>query len=115
MGVAVVDRRGEMRMAQLTFGVWDAFGAYEVGRFPTHADIYEQHIREVQLAEELGYRYYFIIEHQNSPVGQITSPSVKIFEMLFDRAFPASNEQIEMALDDKETEEIWQALEEPGE
>ena len=63
-------------MAQLAFGVWDAFGAYEVARFPTHADIYEQHIREVQLAEELGYRYYFIIEHQNSPVGQITSPSV---------------------------------------
>ena len=38
--------------------------------------MYEQHIREVQLAEELGYQYYFIIEHQNSHVGQITAPSV---------------------------------------
>jgi alkanesulfonate monooxygenase SsuD/methylene tetrahydromethanopterin reductase-like flavin-dependent oxidoreductase (luciferase family) len=63
-------------MSTITFGVWDAFGAYEVSRFPVQADIYEQHIREVQLAEELGYRYYFIIEHQNSPVGQITAPSV---------------------------------------
>jgi alkanesulfonate monooxygenase SsuD/methylene tetrahydromethanopterin reductase-like flavin-dependent oxidoreductase (luciferase family) len=63
-------------MSTLAFGIWDAFGAYEVANFPRQADIYEQHIREVQLAEELGYRYYFIIEHQNSPVGQITAPSV---------------------------------------
>lgn len=63
-------------MSKIAFGVWDAFGAYEVARSPVHADIYEQHIREVQLAEELGYRYYFIIEHQNSLVGQITAPSV---------------------------------------
>jgi len=40
------------------------------------ADIYEQHIREVQLAESLRYSSYFIIEHQNSHVGQITAPSV---------------------------------------
>jgi alkanesulfonate monooxygenase SsuD/methylene tetrahydromethanopterin reductase-like flavin-dependent oxidoreductase (luciferase family) len=63
-------------MSTFAFGVWDAFGAYEVPRFPMQADLYEQHIREVQLAEELGHRYYFIIEHQNSPVGQITAPSV---------------------------------------
>ncbi len=63
-------------MSQIAFGIWDAFGAYEVARAPVSADIYEQHIGEVQLAEGLGYRYYFIIEHQNSPVGQITAPSV---------------------------------------
>jgi alkanesulfonate monooxygenase SsuD/methylene tetrahydromethanopterin reductase-like flavin-dependent oxidoreductase (luciferase family) len=45
------------------------------------ADVYEQHLREAQLAEELGYQYYFTIEHHPSPsgkdhVGQITSPSV---------------------------------------
>jgi hypothetical protein len=48
-------------MSTIAFGVWDAFGAYEVASFPVQADIYEQHIREVQLAEALGYRYYFII------------------------------------------------------
>ncbi|MBI3326648.1 MAG: LLM class flavin-dependent oxidoreductase, partial [Nitrospinae bacterium] len=63
-------------MSTIAFGVWDAFGAYEVARSPVYADIYAQHIREVQLAEALGYRYYFIIEHQNSLVGQITAPSV---------------------------------------
>ena len=47
-------------MSTIAFGVWDAFGAYEVASFPVQADIYEQHIREVQLAEALGYRYYFI-------------------------------------------------------
>jgi len=67
-------------MSTLAFGIRDAFGAYEVASFPVQADIYEQHIREVQQAEELGYRYDFIIEHQiehqNSPVGQNTAPSV---------------------------------------
>ena len=63
-------------MAKLEFGVWDAFRIYEIAEFPTVADAYEQHIREAQLAEKLGYRYYFTIEHQNSHVGQITAPSV---------------------------------------
>ena len=61
-------------MSTLAFGVWDAFGAYEAARSPVHADIYEQHIREVQLAEALGYRYYFIIEHQNSPWARSPPP-----------------------------------------
>jgi alkanesulfonate monooxygenase SsuD/methylene tetrahydromethanopterin reductase-like flavin-dependent oxidoreductase (luciferase family) len=71
-------------MSTIAFGVSDAFGAYEVARSPVHADIYEQHLREVRLAEELGYRYYFIIEHQNSPVGQITSPSVYLSAVVRD-------------------------------
>src|SRR5205823_5263156 len=58
------------------FGLWDSFGVYEMSRSTMAADIYEQHIREVQLAELLGYSSYFIIEHQNSHVGQITAPSV---------------------------------------
>src|SRR5262249_40143397 len=33
-------------------------------------------IREVQLAESLGYSSYFIIEHQNSHVGQTPAPSM---------------------------------------
>ena len=63
-------------MTKLDFGLWDSFGAHEMSRSTVAADIYEQHIREVQLAEELGYTSYFIIEHQNSHVGQITAPSV---------------------------------------
>jgi alkanesulfonate monooxygenase SsuD/methylene tetrahydromethanopterin reductase-like flavin-dependent oxidoreductase (luciferase family) len=43
---------------------------------PVAADVYDQHIREAQLAEAPGYGYYFTIEHQNSHVAQITAPSV---------------------------------------
>jgi alkanesulfonate monooxygenase SsuD/methylene tetrahydromethanopterin reductase-like flavin-dependent oxidoreductase (luciferase family) len=63
-------------MGKLAFGLWDSFGVHEMSRSAAAADIYEQHIREVQLAESLGYSSYFIIEHQNSHVGQITAPSV---------------------------------------
>ncbi|MFQ6028601.1 MAG: LLM class flavin-dependent oxidoreductase, partial [Dehalococcoidia bacterium] len=63
-------------MGKLEFGLWDSFGAHEMARSPVAANIYEQHIEEVKLAESLGYHSYFIIEHQNSHVGQITSPSV---------------------------------------
>ena len=61
-------------MGKLEFGTYDNFAVYEMQTSPVAADVYEQHIREVQLAEELGYSYYFIIEHQNSDVGQITAP-----------------------------------------
>jgi alkanesulfonate monooxygenase SsuD/methylene tetrahydromethanopterin reductase-like flavin-dependent oxidoreductase (luciferase family) len=63
-------------MGQLEFGVWDGFAAHEMALSPVAADVYEQHLQEAQLAEELGYHYYFTIEHQNSHVGQITAPSV---------------------------------------
>ncbi len=63
-------------MAKLEFGLWDAFGAEVVSRFPVAADAYAEHISEAKLAEELGYGYYFIIEHQNSAVGQISAPNV---------------------------------------
>jgi alkanesulfonate monooxygenase SsuD/methylene tetrahydromethanopterin reductase-like flavin-dependent oxidoreductase (luciferase family) len=63
-------------MAQPEFGTYDNFAVYEMATAPVAADVYERHIREVQMAEDLGYKYYFIIEHQNSHVGQITAPSV---------------------------------------
>jgi len=63
-------------MATLEFAIWDAFGAREMASAPVAADVYEQHIREAQLAEALGYGSYFTIEHQNSHIGQITAPSV---------------------------------------
>ena len=63
-------------MGALEFGTYDNFAAYEMKGSAVAADVYEQHIKEVQEAEELGYKYYFIIEHQNSDVGQLTAPSV---------------------------------------
>src|SRR6266511_942209 len=63
-------------MGTLEFAVWDGFGAHEMATSPMAADVYAQHIREAQLDEELGYGSYYIIEHQNSLVGQITAPSV---------------------------------------
>ncbi len=65
-----------MSVAKLEFAIWDGFGAYEMATLPVAADVYEKHIREAQLAEQLGYQSYYIIEHQNSHVGQITAPSV---------------------------------------
>jgi alkanesulfonate monooxygenase SsuD/methylene tetrahydromethanopterin reductase-like flavin-dependent oxidoreductase (luciferase family) len=62
-------------MGKLDFALWDSFPVYEMAR-ARPAEIYEEHIREAQLAEELGYQSYYIIEHQNSHVGQITSPTV---------------------------------------
>jgi alkanesulfonate monooxygenase SsuD/methylene tetrahydromethanopterin reductase-like flavin-dependent oxidoreductase (luciferase family) len=63
-------------MGNLEFALWDGFGINDMAQSETAADIYDQHLREAQLAEELGYQSYYIIEHQNSHVGQITAPSV---------------------------------------
>ena len=63
-------------MGNLEFALWDGFGINDMAQSATAADIYDQHLMEVQLAEELGYQSYYIIEHQNSHVGQITAPSV---------------------------------------
>jgi alkanesulfonate monooxygenase SsuD/methylene tetrahydromethanopterin reductase-like flavin-dependent oxidoreductase (luciferase family) len=62
-------------VGKLEFAVWDGFGAYEVATSEVTADVYDRHIQEAQLAEELGYQSYYIIEHQNS-FGSITAPSV---------------------------------------
>jgi len=63
-------------MGTLAFGIFDSFGPFEMAEFPTVAEVYEAHIREAQEAEQLGYRYYFFIEHQNSPVCSVTAPTV---------------------------------------
>ncbi|MBI3329882.1 MAG: LLM class flavin-dependent oxidoreductase [Nitrospinae bacterium] len=62
-------------MAKLEFALWDGFGAYELATSSVDADVYDRHIQEAQLAEELGYQSYYTIEHQNS-FGSITAPSV---------------------------------------
>lgn len=62
-------------MARLDFALWDSMGYHEMQQGST-AELYDHHIRLAQEAEQLGFHSYFTIEHQNSDVGQITSPSV---------------------------------------
>ena len=40
------------------------------------ADVYDEHIRLAQQLDRQGWHSYFVIEHQNSPVGRITAPTV---------------------------------------
>lgn len=61
-------------MAKLEFGIFDGFSEPEMANQP--CDVYEQHIRNAQTAERLGFRYYFFIEHQNAPFAYISAPSV---------------------------------------
>ena len=63
-------------MSKLEFGIFDSFGPFEMAEFPAAADVYEAHIQEAQAAEQLGYRYYFFIEHQNSPTCYVTAPNI---------------------------------------
>ncbi len=63
-------------MSQLDFAFWSAVGGYADTQGPI-ADIYDDHIRQAQRLEELGWHSYYVIEHQNSPmIGRITSPTV---------------------------------------
>src|SRR2546428_7134260 len=63
-------------MSTLEFGIFDSFSPFEMEEFPTVVDVYEAHIREAQEAEQLGYRYYFFIEHQNSPVCALSASNI---------------------------------------
>src|SRR6266508_3660508 len=62
-------------MAKLQFALWDGVGGY-AEQDANMADVYDEHIRMAQRLEELGWHSYFVIEHQNSPVGRITAPTV---------------------------------------
>jgi len=62
-------------MAKLDFALWDAVGGYSERR-QVMADVYDEHIRLAQEIEQDGWHSYFVIEHQNSPLGRITAPSV---------------------------------------
>jgi alkanesulfonate monooxygenase SsuD/methylene tetrahydromethanopterin reductase-like flavin-dependent oxidoreductase (luciferase family) len=65
-------------MATLEFGAWGSVKHYDIesNYGGVAADAYEEHIRQARLMDELGYKYYWIIEHQASYVGAITSPTV---------------------------------------
>ena len=62
-------------MPKIDFALWDAVGGYS-SRDADMADVYDEHIRLAQQLERDGWHSYFVIEHQNSPLGRITSPNV---------------------------------------
>ncbi len=62
-------------MTKIDIGFWDAVGGYQEAP-DRMADVYDAHIRLAQRLDEEGWHSYFVIEHQNSPVGRITAPSV---------------------------------------
>ncbi len=62
-------------MAKMDFAFWDAVGGYSE-KYETMADRYDDHIKLAEEVERLGWHSYFVIEHQNSPVGRITAPTV---------------------------------------
>ena len=63
-------------MAQLEFAASEEGVLNFFDDVPEAVDRYESLIREVQLEEEVGFKYHFIIEHQNVFFGQIQSPMV---------------------------------------
>ncbi|MCH7654919.1 MAG: LLM class flavin-dependent oxidoreductase [Chloroflexi bacterium] len=65
-------------MTTLEFGAWAALRPViiEERHGGVAAEAYDADIREARLLDELGYQYYWIIEHQASYVGAITTPSV---------------------------------------
>jgi alkanesulfonate monooxygenase SsuD/methylene tetrahydromethanopterin reductase-like flavin-dependent oxidoreductase (luciferase family) len=63
-------------MRQLEIGLYDVFTQAAMAAAPQPADVYDQHIRTAQEAEQLGYKYYFSIEHQTSSISYLSSPSV---------------------------------------
>src|ERR671938_1384293 len=61
-------------MAALEFGIFDAFPRERPDE--TAAELYDRHIERAQLAERVGFGYYFFIEHQNAPFADISAPNV---------------------------------------
>jgi alkanesulfonate monooxygenase SsuD/methylene tetrahydromethanopterin reductase-like flavin-dependent oxidoreductase (luciferase family) len=57
----------------LELGLFDTFGEAPPDDLTS---AYDQHIADAALAEQLGYKYYFFIEHQNARFPVITSPCV---------------------------------------
>jgi hypothetical protein len=48
-------------MGNLELGLYDVFTQAAMAQAPTAADVYDEHIRTAQEAEQLGYKYYFSI------------------------------------------------------
>ena len=63
-------------MAKLEIGLYDVLDQVQMESHPLAADMYDEHIRGAQEAEQMGYKYYFSIEHQTSAVSFLSSPNV---------------------------------------
>jgi Coenzyme F420-dependent N5,N10-methylene tetrahydromethanopterin reductase and related flavin-dependent oxidoreductases len=44
----------------------------------THVDLYRQQVREIEIAEELGFQHFWLYEHHVSPSGPMPSPNLLI-------------------------------------
>jgi alkanesulfonate monooxygenase SsuD/methylene tetrahydromethanopterin reductase-like flavin-dependent oxidoreductase (luciferase family) len=60
----------------LEFGVFDPTAIIDAEDPLVTAQAYEDHLGDAQLAERLGYAYFFFIEHQNAGFPCISSPTV---------------------------------------
>ena len=60
----------------MEIGLYDVLDQAQMESHSVAADVYDEHIRGAQEAEQMGYRYYFSIEHQTSDVSFLSAPSV---------------------------------------
>ena len=63
-------------MSKLQFGTYDLFQGNVIEAGPEPVDYYDQHTKEVRLAESLGFDNNFVIEHQGNNNGQCSAPFV---------------------------------------
>jgi alkanesulfonate monooxygenase SsuD/methylene tetrahydromethanopterin reductase-like flavin-dependent oxidoreductase (luciferase family) len=68
-------------MGKLEIGLYDVFTQATMAQAPTAADVYDEHIRTAQEAEQLGYKYYFSIEHQTSTISYLSAPNVYLMAL----------------------------------
>lgn len=61
-------------MTKIDFALWDGLGAYSSSDVNIHG-LYEDHLALAREIDEAGWHSYFVIEHQNAPIGRITSPA----------------------------------------
>ena len=44
----------------------------------THVELFRQQVREIEIAEELGFDHFWLYEHHVSPSGPMPSPNLLI-------------------------------------
>jgi alkanesulfonate monooxygenase SsuD/methylene tetrahydromethanopterin reductase-like flavin-dependent oxidoreductase (luciferase family) len=65
--------RGDSEQHGMELGIFDTFSPDQSADLAT---AYEAHIADARTAEQLGYKYYFFIEHQNARYPVVSAPSV---------------------------------------
>ena len=63
-------------MSKLEIGLYDVFDQGAMSEFSLAADVYDEHIRVAQEAEQMGFKYYFTIEHQTSAISYLSAPNI---------------------------------------